>query len=209
MQWVQSRFGTCGWPVGSLWVMAALALLPSVAYAGRVGEITIEVDGKQHLSKHTYDNGSPPAAAVWRYLSSTELEPVAGATIPVDPVDPLRATLRGKIVIEVRYGGKAEVAELRLVRRSPEAGWVVDSDDVERMAASIGLRDIPQVPPDTAATAAGMPRGVKDGGEFPVVWVAVGGALLAAGVTIVTVIIRRKRKAGRAEPGAAADPAAR
>ena len=67
---------------------------------------------------------TPPTAAIRpRPLSgdisrARHIEPAkAGATIPTDPADPLKATLTGKIHIDVQYGGKADVAELHLVRR--------------------------------------------------------------------------------------------
>src|SRR5205807_25169 len=83
--------------------------------------------------------GRAGAAGVWRYLRFSQLGPVRGATVTPDPDDPLRATLRGEITVDVHYGGKATVKELHLVRQTPTAGWTVAPDDVERMARDIGL----------------------------------------------------------------------
>jgi hypothetical protein len=98
--------GTGIFPAYRFLAFAMLALLPAPAQAARVGTIKIHVDGKLWLSGGTFDDGSPPPAAVWRCLTSGELRLVEGAAIAADPADPLRATLRGRIVIDVRYGGK-------------------------------------------------------------------------------------------------------
>ncbi len=96
----------------------------------------------------TGDNGEPGPAIVWRYLTTRPLKPAVGVTIVADPADPLKATIKGKILVEVRYGGKAEVNELHLDRPAANVEWTVAFDDVEAMAKSIGLGDLPPpVPP--------------------------------------------------------------
>jgi hypothetical protein len=166
-------------------VLAASALAPASALADRVVSIVIEVDGKPYLGGAAGDSGHPSNAAVWRYLAVRELEPREGVTITPDPADPLKATLRGKIVVDVRYGGKAEVEELRLVRRSPDAGWTVAEDDVERMAKDIGLGDVPPpvapqaMPPPRAAAFVNMPMfWIVAGGLVVVLLAAIGAVLL-------------------------------
>src|SRR5438876_2710156 len=130
--------------------IAALLLLihlTGYAEAARIITITIDVDGKPFLEGGSGDNGSPPPAAVWRYLTSSLLSPAQGVAVAPDPADPLKATLVGKIHIEVRYGGKADVEELQLVRAGTNVGWTVAEDDVERIAKDIGLGIMPVVTP--------------------------------------------------------------
>lgn len=179
---------TAGSAVRTL-LLAVFISIPSVALASRVGGIKISIDDQKVLSASTFDNGTPPPAAVWRYLSSTELKPADGITIPVDESDPLKATLRGKISIDVRYGGSAEVSELRLVRGSLESGWLVAPEDVESIADSIGLRDIPVVLPSPAQDQIAEPE-VKP--ASPWLWISIGaaiGAALASGL-----VVRQKRR---------------
>jgi hypothetical protein len=182
-----SRGGT---PVVAFHLLAVVfvASLPSAAVAGRVGGITISVDGKTWLTASTYDNGSPPPASVWRELSTRGLEPADGVTISPDPTDTLRTTLRGKIVIDVRYAGKAEVNELRLVRAGPTAGWTVDPDEVERMAKQIGLGEVAMVVPEPrVADPAPVSR------DIPWLWVAgIGAVALVAFVLIAMLLVRRR-----------------
>jgi len=44
----------------------------------------------------------------------------------------LRATLKGKVVIEADYGGRAEVAELEARPGRDNARWTIDPTEVER-----------------------------------------------------------------------------
>ena len=69
---------------------------------------------------------------MWRYLKRLELRPVKGSKGEPDSDDPLRATLKGKLTIESRYGGLAEVSELKLVREKDNAPWKVAPAEVER-----------------------------------------------------------------------------
>ena len=127
--------------------LAALAL-PGPAFAGRIVDINIELDGKAYLAAAKGDSGLPPPEAVWRYLAVVQLHPEEGVKIAPDPADPLRLTVRGKIAIDVRYGGKATVSELHLTRSSPDAGWSVLPEDVERIAKEIGLGEPPPPSPE-------------------------------------------------------------
>jgi hypothetical protein len=176
--------------VDLLFLTCAVLLLPRAAFAARILGISIQVDGKPHLAGRAWDSGSPPKAAVWRYLTSTELRP-EGVEVPSDPSDPLKATLRGKITINVRYGAKAEVQELHLVRRALNAAWTVDPDDVERIAKGIGLEEIPVLrgnpSPElvrTDQTASPVPDG------FPWFWAVGSGAAVVLAVGIGGLVAR-------------------
>jgi hypothetical protein len=183
--------------------LALLSFLPSAAQAGRIGWITITVDGRNWLSGATADNGTPPPAAVWRCLASNELQPAQGVTIAPEPSDPRRATLRGKIAIDVRYGGQAEVKELRLVRRTPAAGWTVDPEDVERIAKDIGLAVVPAVIPQPRPATTGAGRHTEPAaGGFPWLWAAGGGAAVLVAVLVWVAMSGRRRRARPAGPSA-------
>ena len=164
--------------------------LPAAADAARLVQIKIELDGKPLLEGGTADSGYPPPASVWRYLTSTALDPAKeGAAIPANPADPLKATLTGKIHIDVQYGGKADVAELHLVRRAANVGWSVAEEDVERIAQSIGLGTIPEVVPPLAEKVHTV---IADATVAPVwLWLAGGLALLVM-VAVIAILMRRK-----------------
>jgi len=173
-------------------LVAALAFLamPHSADAARLVHIRIELDGKTLLEGDTADSGYPPPAAVWRYLSSTALEAAKdGASIPTDPADPLKATLTGKIHIDVQYGGKADVTELHLVRRAANVGWAVAEEDVERVAQSIGLGTIPQVVPPLAEKVHTVIANVTTAPLW--LWLAGGLALLLL-VAMLVILMRRR-----------------
>jgi hypothetical protein len=179
------------------------AMYPSEAAAGRVLGFTVRLDGKDHLFGSAGDNGEAPPGVVWRRLSSTELAPVDGAEVKPDADDPLRATLRGNIAIDVTYGGKATVKELRLVRQTPTAvGWTVDSRDVEQIAKDIGL---PEAGPSAAAGTEQPTPAATASQQSPWVWVGAGLAMaLFASGFLVTWMRRRMPPpmplAGPAEP---------
>jgi hypothetical protein len=111
--------------VGALlcWAQAALAV--------RYVEFHVFVDGKLVLETSTGDEGAD-ADTVWRYLKGLELRPVKEYKVEADKGDPLKATLTGKVVIDARYGGRAEVKELALVRDKPGKLWKIAPEEVER-----------------------------------------------------------------------------
>jgi hypothetical protein len=179
-------------PARRVLAVALVALLPSVAHAGRVCATRISVDGKTWLAGAFIDGGLTQPADVWWRLASNELQPADGVTIPPDPADPLRATLRGKIVIDVQCGGQAEAKELRLIRRAPGAGWTVDLLDVQRLAKEIGLDNVSGVVPQQRAAGPGpRPTSAPAAGGIPWLWVAGGGAAVLAAVLIGVTLARR------------------
>ena len=102
------------------------------AFAVRLVKFTVSIGGKDVLETSTGDDGRQDADTVWRYLKRLELRPVKGSKVEPDSDDPLRATLKGKLTIESRYGGLAEVSELKLVREKDNAPWKVAPAEVER-----------------------------------------------------------------------------
>lgn len=144
--------------------MIGLAPLAAQAQTLRSVTIKIEVDGKPLLTTITGDNGTQPPEVVWRYLARYPLVPVRGASVEADPNNPLRLTLKGKVVVDVPYGGKAEVPELRLQRKAAKEGWRIDEQDVEAMAKSIGL---PAAPTPAPASTPSTPKDEMKIGSQP------------------------------------------
>src|SRR5688572_2999138 len=86
-----------------LLVAAAVLGAGTTASAARLLTATVELDGRVVLRTHYADDARPPAGLVWRYLGR---EPgfAAVAAVPADPADPLRAALRGDVVVRVLHG---------------------------------------------------------------------------------------------------------
>jgi len=100
--------------------------------AGRYAPITISVNDRAVLRGGIGDNGAADPDVIWGYLKNAKLQPTGEYGAEHDPQDPSRATLTGKIVLEVAYAGRADVSELKLVRADDGASWKVAPDDVER-----------------------------------------------------------------------------
>jgi len=114
-----------------IFAVGVLLACSQPAFAVRLVRFEIAIDGKVVLATSTGDHGEV-ADTVWRYLKRLELGPVKGYKVETDSDDPLRATLKGKVVIETFEGGRAEVAELKLVRERDSARWKIDPAEVER-----------------------------------------------------------------------------
>jgi len=114
-------------------VLAAGSLLcfSPPAFALRFVKFEVSIDGKVVLETSTGDEGED-ADTVWRYLKKLELRPVKGYKLEADGGEPLKATLKGKVVIDAPYGGRAEVQELKLVREKDGAPWKVAPAEIER-----------------------------------------------------------------------------
>lgn len=166
-------------------LIAALSPLAfaSNADAARALSFIIRVDGKDSLAGIGGDDGDAAPAVVWRRLASTELKPAPGTDIKADDANPLRATLRGEIEIDVTYGGKANVKELHLVRENPTAAWMVDREDVERTAKDIGLPEPNAAAGPETQTAVGA---AKSSEQSPWLWVGAGlaAALFVSGIMV-------------------------
>jgi hypothetical protein len=87
------------------------------------------------LQTRTGDTGDDPDN-VWRDLKRLNIVPITRYKVEADRADPLQATLKGDVIIDLRYAGqswgRAEVSELKLVRETPNARWKVAAEEVER-----------------------------------------------------------------------------
>jgi hypothetical protein len=113
---------------------AAILLSAQLASAMRLARYQVMLDGKPVLQAGGGDNGGD-ADAIWRKLKGLKLQPVQGFKVVADRADPLRATLKGKVVIQELYGGRAESDELQLVRDQKEAQWTIAPAEVDRTLA--------------------------------------------------------------------------
>lgn len=99
--------------------------------AARYVPITVSVNGHAILKGGTGDNGAVDPDVLWRHLRNVNLQPIGEYRVEPDAQDGSRATLTGKIVLEVAYAGRAEVSELQLIRDA-SANWKVAPDEIER-----------------------------------------------------------------------------
>jgi uncharacterized protein (TIGR03067 family) len=159
-----TRFPLAVTALSLFWTLTTLLLTAFGSDVRTIG-ISIKVDGKLHLMGSSPDNGFRPARWVWLYLLSTELKPVEGVHVSPEPSDPLKATLQGRIVIEVEHTGKAEIKELRLIRRTADAGWTVDPKDAMHLAVKIRVAEPPADPPGTDKPFGKEPEGGPPGDE--------------------------------------------
>jgi hypothetical protein len=115
-------------------VLALSVLLVSSGrcFAARYVPISVSLGGKVVMKAGSGDNGNPGPDAVWRYLKDAKLQPVRGFNIEPDRDNPLRATLKGDVVLDVAYAGRAELPELKLTRATPDAPWQIEPAEIER-----------------------------------------------------------------------------
>lgn len=133
-------------------ILAGFLLLGGgqLAHGARLLEVQIEQDGKAVLKTLLTDGSEPDLGVVWNMLREASFEPVGEFT--VDPADPSRATLKGKIRIAITHtksvlqsaGGdvrtEAFVDELQLVRPSADGDrWTLAPGEVERTAKAAGI----------------------------------------------------------------------
>lgn len=115
-------------------IVLAAGILPCCsqpAFALRFVKFEVSINGRVVLEASTGDEGKD-ADTVWRYLKQLELRPVKGYKLEPDGGEPWKATLKGKVVINAPYGGRAEIQELKLVREKDGAPWKVAPAEVER-----------------------------------------------------------------------------
>ena len=105
-------------------------------FAARHVPIAVSIGGKVVIKSGGWDNGRADADTVWRYLKDLKLQPMSGFGVEPDREDPLRATLKGDVVIDVRYGGRAEITELNLIRANEDVPWQIAPAEVERTLRS-------------------------------------------------------------------------
>ncbi len=108
------------------------------AFAARpLPRFDVSVDGKPALRAFGGRRGDN-ADGLWLSLKQARFEQATGPRkfppyrVEADQDDPLRATLKGTIVIAVEEGGRADVSELRLIRENENAHWVIAPEDVDR-----------------------------------------------------------------------------
>ena len=102
------------------------------AFALRYVKFEISIDSRVVLETSQGDNGRADVDTVWKYLNELELRSVKKYQVEADTDDPLKATLKGKVVIDAPYGGRVEVKELKLVREMVGKQWKVAPAEVER-----------------------------------------------------------------------------
>jgi hypothetical protein len=163
---------------------------------------TVLVDGKPTLSGTVEGTENPPAAIVWRYLVDLRLRPEPGVAITADPGDPLKATLRGDILVRLQYTGQADrevhVQELRLTRKTPDSDWSLDLDEVRRVARAAGLFE--EVPLDLPVIGpAPPPQPLPEPPLLPLWMVLLGSGGLGVLVAVILIIVVRMRWKARQE----------
>jgi len=123
------------------------------ASAARLLTATVKLNGQTVLQSTYPDNdywGAPPAATVWRYLGKEPMSVEKATRIEADAADPLRAKLRGDLLIRILHVGRliveAKADELTLVRTDPESDkWFLPADEVERLAQANRIPDVPSL----------------------------------------------------------------
>lgn len=144
--------------------VAATAMLSAwgiAAHAPRTRMVMAEVSQGERvvLRASTSDDGHPDVDEVWGYLRGMTLEPTADfAALGVDeksaeftmrgePFEggdgssPRRPTLR----LEIDYGGRAQLRELRLLRATTDAGkagWRIDPAELDRHFSGRWIRRV-------------------------------------------------------------------
>src|SRR5579872_6823463 len=88
-------------------VLGVLNISSERAFAAHFLRFNVWIDGKAVLEGGVGDDGQD-ADTVWRYLKTSSLRPIRGYRVEPDPEDPLRATLRGKVIIRAESGGQTE-----------------------------------------------------------------------------------------------------
>ena len=162
----------------ALVALVALAAAPADVRAERTLKFTVSINGELRLTGDGADNGQAPQEVVWRRLATTPLHPVEGTEpIPADPANPLRAFVRGNILVEVSTAGRAQASELRLIRSTPTSGWTVAPEDVNELGRSLGFGE-PAAGTESNATPTTAPA--EEPASGVPLWVWLGGAIAAA-----------------------------
>lgn len=119
------------------------ATTTSPVEAARLLTATVELDGQIVLNTAYPDDSNPYQERVWRYLADppgwTE-----SSKIQASHDDPLRAELKGEIVIRIVHVSRtiveARATELTLVRPDPLSDyWHLPDSEVERVATANGI----------------------------------------------------------------------
>lgn len=159
---------------------------------------TVLVDGKPALSGTAEGAENPTAAVVWRYLVDLRLRPEPGFVAPADPGNPLKATLRGDILVRLQYTAQLDqevrLQELQLTRKTPDGDWSLDLDEARRVARAAGL--VEAVPLDLPVIVPAPPPPPPPS-PMPLWMVILGGGglgILVAAILIIVAWLRRKAR---------------
>ena len=128
---MQQHYKSARWSVLIL-ALGVLLVCGQPALAARLIGFTVSIDGKVVLEANWGDDGDMQGDFVWRQLKEAALWPFKGYKVEADGDDPLRATLKGKVIVQSIYSGRAEVSELKLVREKDNARWKIAPAEVER-----------------------------------------------------------------------------
>jgi hypothetical protein len=126
-----------------------LCLIGAVpAFAERTVTVSIKLDGRDVLRSEYLDDGTAGPVDVWRDVlhKPPRAEPSL-ADVPADQGSPLRASLKGAIVLRIEAEGavlgEAHLKELTLHRKNPGNNlWYLDNDEVYRTAYDAQLSDM-------------------------------------------------------------------
>ncbi len=125
----------------------SMALLP---------EPTIWIDGKlclqgdKRVAVPDTSLGRGPAPSredrirvIWGALKRAKFRPVNGFTVPIDTVNPLRAILKGQVLIKVGDHWGSQVQELYIERDNAESTtWNVDVELLRKQGKSLPTKGL-------------------------------------------------------------------
>ena len=114
------------------------------ASAARFIAASISVDGKVILEGSHADRGTVDADGVWDYLKVVKFKPTKEFTNMMVGANASKLELKGSesvgregtIVVDIRYGGRAHVRELKIVRVAKDKRgheWKLDAKQVDEM----------------------------------------------------------------------------
>jgi hypothetical protein len=167
--------------------------------------ITVDLDGRPYLTGRLAsetvgivrgeDESSPGPTVAWRRYSVTPLRPEPGIRVPTEPGDPLHATLRGQIHINVKQSYEVTVLGLRLVRRAVDSDWVIAEDPEPVRSWLKGKNsDSKLVLPSTDDVSAGKDADSRPPDPAPM-WLSIGIGAIATVLLFATLGMRRKTEA--------------
>ncbi len=128
------RNGMLALLVAGTWLFAA-----GQSQAARYVRVTIKQGGEEILRAGKGDNGRISPETVWTYLKDVRFRQRYARNnfqIAPDEDNLNQATLAGKLAVLVKYGGKAKLKRLRLVRvKNPkkEPEWVIHPVDYRQL----------------------------------------------------------------------------
>jgi hypothetical protein len=136
----------------SLLVVGLWLSMHGSALAARLVTAIVQLDG-QIVLRSTYQDDDfwgalPGAATVWRYLGKEPLWVKKGVQVTADAAEPLRANLKGSLVIRLQHVDRliveSKAADLTLIRADPSSEkWFLPAQEVERLAQANGIPDVP------------------------------------------------------------------